>query len=314
MMETEPDVKAIFGEALDRPTAAERAAYLDEACRGDAALRGRVEDLPLAHGDAGGFLERPAVPTTIPAPGTRTEGAGTAVGPDEPLQEIGGGLRDAGAWRSLTGHRRPDAVREQRTGGLTAALPMTDVSRILLDIERGDAVAAERLLPLVYDELRKLAAQRLAREKPGQTLQATALVHEAYLRLVGGDQPRDWDGRRHFFAAAAEAMRRILIDRARHKHSRKAGGEYHRLELDAIEPAREEGDGDRLLALDEALQRLEAEDPRKAELVKLRFFAGLSAEQAAAALGVSLSTAEKDWAYARSWLRVAIDGKFGRRP
>jgi RNA polymerase sigma factor (TIGR02999 family) len=314
MMETEPDVKAIFGEALDRPTAAERAAYLHEACRGDAALRGRVEDLLLAHGDAGGFLERPAVPVTITAAGTGTEGAGTVIGPDEPPQEIGGGLRDAGAWRSLTGHRRPDAVWEQGTGGLTAGLPMTDLTHILLDIERGDAVAAERLLPLVYDELRRLAAQKLAQEQPGQTLQATALVHEAYLRLVGGDQPRDWDGRRHFFAAAAEAMRRILIDRARHKHSRKAGGGCRRLDLDDIEPAQEEADGDRLLALDEALRQLEAEDPRKAELVKLRFFAGLTAAQAAAALGVSTSTAEKDWAYARSWLRVAIDRISGRRP
>ncbi len=191
---------------------------------------------------------------------------------------------------------------------------MTDVTRILSAIEQGDPQAAAQLLPLVYDELRKLAAQRLAQEKPGQTLQATALVHEAYLRLVGGEQTQDWDGRRHFFAAAAEAMRRILIDRARHKQTRKAGGGRRRLDLDDIEPAPEEGDGDRLLALDEALRQLEAEDPRKAELVKLRFFAGLSAEQAAAALGVSTSTAEKDWAYARSWLRVAIDRMSGHRP
>jgi RNA polymerase sigma factor (TIGR02999 family) len=154
----------------------------------------------------------------------------------------------------------------------------------------------------------------MAQEKPGQTLQATALVHEAYLRLVGGDRTRDWDGRRHFFAAAAAAMRRILIDRARHKHNRKAEGGRRRLDLGDIEPAPDEADGDRLLALDEALRRLEAEDPRKAELVKLRFFAGLSAERAAAALGVSLSTAEKDWAYARSWLRVAIDRISDHRP
>jgi RNA polymerase sigma factor (TIGR02999 family) len=191
---------------------------------------------------------------------------------------------------------------------------MTDVTRILLDIEQGDPKAAEQLLPLVYDELRQLAARKLAHEKSGQTLQATALVHEAYVRLVGADPPRDWDGRGHFFAAAAEAMRRILIDRARHKQSRKAGGGRRRLDLDDIEPALEDRDGDRLLALDEALRRLESEDPRKAALVKLRFFAGLSAEQAAAALGVSLSTSEKDWAYARSWLRVAIDGPSGRRP
>jgi RNA polymerase sigma factor (TIGR02999 family) len=190
---------------------------------------------------------------------------------------------------------------------------MTDVTRILLDIEQGDPKAAEQLLPLVYEELRKLAARKLAQEEPGQTLQATALVHEAYLRLVGGDESRDWDGRRHFFAAAAEAMRRILIDRARHRQSQKAGGGRRRLDLSDFEPTLEEADGDRLLALDEALQQLEAEDPRKAALVKLRFFAGLSAEQAAAALGVSLSTAEKDWAYARSWLRVTIDRVSGHR-
>jgi RNA polymerase sigma factor (TIGR02999 family) len=191
---------------------------------------------------------------------------------------------------------------------------MNDVTRILSAIEQGDPQAAAQLLPLVYDELRKLAAQRLAQEKPGQTLQATALVHEAYLRLVGGEQTQDWDGRRHFFAAAAEAMRRILIDQARHKQTRKAGGGHRRLDLDDIEPALEEGNGERLLALDEALRQLEAEDSRKAELVKLRFFAGLTAEQAAAALGVSTSTAEKDWAYARSWLRVTIDRMSGHRP
>jgi RNA polymerase sigma factor (TIGR02999 family) len=188
---------------------------------------------------------------------------------------------------------------------------LTEVTRILSAIEAGDPHAAEQLLPLVYDELRKLAAQKLAQEKPGQTLQATALVHEAYMRLVGGEQTQDWDGRRHFFAAAAEAMRRILIDRARHKQSRKAGGGRRRLDLDDIEPALAEENGDRLLALDEALRQLEVEDPRKAELVKLRFFAGLTAEQAAAVLGVSTSTAEKDWAYARSWLRVAIDRMSG---
>jgi RNA polymerase sigma factor (TIGR02999 family) len=188
---------------------------------------------------------------------------------------------------------------------------MSDVTRILSAIEQGDPVAAGQLLPLVYDELRQLAAQKLAHEKSGQTLQTTALVHEAYLRLVGGEQARDWDGRRHFFAAAAEAMRRILIDRARHKQTRKAGGGRRRLDLDEIEPAVGEED-DRLLALDEALRQLEVQDPRKAELVKLRFFAGLTAEQAANALGVSTSTAEKDWTYARSWLRVTIDRMSGR--
>ncbi len=191
---------------------------------------------------------------------------------------------------------------------------MTEVTRILSAIEQGDPHAAEQLLPLVYDELRRLAAQKLAQEKPGQTLQATALVHEAYLRLVAGEKAPHWDGRGHFFAAAAEAMRRILIDRARHKQSRKGGGGRRRLDLDDIEPTLEEGNGERLLALDEALRQLEAEDPRKAELVKLRFFAGLTAKQAAAALGVSTSTAEKDWAYARSWLRVTIDRLGSNRP
>ena len=184
---------------------------------------------------------------------------------------------------------------------------MSEVTRILSAIEQGDPRAAELLLPLVYDELRQLAAQKLTHEQPGQTLQATALVHEAYLRMVGGEETQDWDGRRHFFAAAAEAMRRILIDRARHKQTHKAGGGRCRLDLDDIEPALEDQSGDRLLILDKALLELEAEDPRKAELVKLRFFAGLTTEQAAAILGVSTSTAEKDWAYARSWLRVAID-------
>ena len=203
-------------------------------------------------------------------------------------------------------------------GRPSAAGSMNDVTRILSAVAHGDPRAAEQLLPLVYDELRKLAAYRLARENPGQTLQATALVHEAYLRLVGPQDP-GWDGRGHFFAAAAEAMRRILIDRARHKQSGKAGGGRRRLDLDAIEPALEEADGDRMLALDEALRQLESEDPRKAALVKLRFFAGLSAEQAAAALGVSLSTAEKDRAYARARLRrgpglgACPDGRFPGR-
>ena len=191
---------------------------------------------------------------------------------------------------------------------------MADVTQILAAIEQGDPHAPEQLLPLVYDELRRLAAEKLAHEQPGQTLQATALVHEAYLRLVGAEKAQQWGSGGQFFAAAAEAMRRILNDRARHRQTRKAGGGRRRLDLDIIEPALEEENGDRLLALDEALQQLEAEDPRKAELVKLRFFAGLTAEQAAAALGVSTSTAEKDWAYARSWLRVAIDRMSGHRP
>ncbi len=190
---------------------------------------------------------------------------------------------------------------------------MSDVTHLLESAQAGDRKAAAELLPLVYDELRKLAAQRLVHEKPGQTLQATALVHEAYLRLVGAEKAPDWSSRGRFFAAAAEAMRRILIDRARHKQTKKAGGGRRRLDVDIIEPALGEENGDRLLALDAALRQLEVEDPRKAELVKLRFFAGLTAEQAAAALGVSTSTAEKDWAYARSWLRVAIDRMSGYR-
>jgi RNA polymerase sigma factor (TIGR02999 family) len=190
---------------------------------------------------------------------------------------------------------------------------MSDLTRILSAIEQGDPHATAQLLPLVYDELRQLAAQKLAQQKPGQTLQATALVHEAYVRLVDGKQAQHWDGRGHFFAAAAEAMRRILIDRARHKQTRKAGGGRHRLDLDDVDlPLADEVDED-LIALDEALRQLEAKDSRKAEVVKLRFFAGLTAEQVAEALGVSLSTVEKDWAYARSWLRVAIDRLSGSR-
>jgi len=188
---------------------------------------------------------------------------------------------------------------------------MGEVTRILNAIEAGDAQAARELLPVVYDELRKLAAQKLAHEKPGQTLDATALVHEAYLRLVGDQH---FTGRGHFFAAAADAMRRLLVDAARHKQTRKAGGEHRRLDFGDVEPALVDGEDDRLLALDDALRQLETDDPRKAELVKLRFFAGLTVEQAAAALGVSTSTAEKDWSYARSWLRVTIDRMSGHRP
>jgi RNA polymerase sigma factor (TIGR02999 family) len=182
---------------------------------------------------------------------------------------------------------------------------MADVTHILSAIERGEPQAAEQLLPLVYDELRKLAAQRLTQEKPGQTLQATALVHEAYLRLVGGDAARPWDGRGHFFAAAAEAMRRILVEQARRKKSLKAGGNLKRQELSEVEPALEAANLD-LLALDDALAKLKSKDPRKAELVKLRFFAGLTNEQAAAVLGIAASTADLDWAYAKSWLRAEM--------
>jgi RNA polymerase sigma factor (TIGR02999 family) len=182
---------------------------------------------------------------------------------------------------------------------------MTEVTLNLLAIEHGDPAAADRLLPLVYDELRKLAAQKLVKEKPGQTLQATALVHEAYLRLVDTDRPQHWSSRGHFFAAAAEAMRRILVENARRKKSLKAGGSHQRVDLADVEPAIE-GPGIDLIALDEALALLEAKDERKASLVKLRYFAGLTNEQAAQALGISTSTADNDWAYARSWLRLAM--------
>jgi RNA polymerase sigma factor (TIGR02999 family) len=195
---------------------------------------------------------------------------------------------------------------------VVAELPaMSDVTRILSQIESGDPSAAEQLLPLVYEELRKLAAVRLAQEKPGQTLQATALVHEAYLRLVGGgDREQSWDNRGHFFAAAAEAMRRILVDQARRKETIKAGGLNQRVELSAVEPAID-GPTIDLLALDDALKKLEEKDPRKAELIKLRFFAGLSNQQAAAVLGIAASNADLDWAYAKCWLRVEMSGKDG---
>jgi RNA polymerase sigma factor (TIGR02999 family) len=181
---------------------------------------------------------------------------------------------------------------------------MNDVTRLLSAIEHGDPQAAEALLPLVYQELRKLAALRLAREKPGQTLQATALVHEAYLRLVGGHDP-GWDGRGHFFAAAAEAMRRILVDAARRKASTKRGGGQDRRPLDEVQVATEEEAHD-LLALDDALSRLAETDPVAARLVQLRYFAGLTTEQAAEALGMSVRSAYSTWSYARSWLRRAI--------
>ena len=184
---------------------------------------------------------------------------------------------------------------------------MTDVTRILSAIEQGDPHAAEQLLPLVYDELRKLAAQRLAQEKPGQTLQATALVHEAYLRLVDAKEAQHWNSRGHFFAAAAEAMRRLLVDRARHKRSHKAGGGRARCDLDALEIALPEIPED-LLALDEALNKLAASDKKAADLVHLRFFAGLPLPEAARLLGISPRTADRLWAYARAWLHQEIRG------
>jgi RNA polymerase sigma factor (TIGR02999 family) len=182
---------------------------------------------------------------------------------------------------------------------------MTDVTRILFAIEQGDPHAAQELLPLVYDELRRLAAARLAQEKPGQTLEPTALVHEAYLRLVGPAGPRVYRDRCHFFAAAASAMRRILIDQARRKHTEKHGGRRLRRELPDLAAPQPD---DELLALNEALDQLAAEDPVKARLVELRYFAGLTNDQAADLLGISPSTADRHWAYARAWLQTAVRG------
>jgi RNA polymerase sigma factor (TIGR02999 family) len=182
---------------------------------------------------------------------------------------------------------------------------MSEVTRILSSIEQGDPTAAEQLLPLVYEELRQLAAQKLAQEKPDQTLQATALVHEAYLRLVGHGAEQSWNGRGHFFAAAAEAMRRILVESARRKKRGKHGGGRRRIDLEASCLATPDPQDD-VEALDEALGHFEALDPLAARLVKLRFFAGLSMPQAAEAMGVSLRTAERNWAYARTWLHRAM--------
>jgi RNA polymerase sigma factor (TIGR02999 family) len=189
---------------------------------------------------------------------------------------------------------------------------MSEVTRILSAIEQGDPHAAEQLLPLVYDELRKLAAHKLAHEKPGQTLQATALVHEAYIRLAGGPDAasgnqRRWEDRGHFFAAAAEAMRRILIDRAREKRSVKRGGDRRKLDIDAIDLATT-APPDHLLALDEALAKLARGDPAAAQLVKLRYFAGLTVEEAGKALGISTATAYRHWNYARAWLHAELRG------
>ena len=184
---------------------------------------------------------------------------------------------------------------------------MTEVTRVLAAIEQGDPHAAELLLPLVYEELRKLAAKRLARESPGQTLQATALVHEAYLRLVDPKDAKPWNGRGHFFGAAAEAMRRILVENARRKASLKHGGKMERGNLPEsklVAPAI----SDDLLALDEALSQLAQKDALAAELVKLRYFAGLTSEKAAEALGLSSTTADRTWAYARAWLQKKLKG------
>ena len=185
--------------------------------------------------------------------------------------------------------------------GPKSGVSMNDVTRILSEIEQGDTKAAEQLLPLVYHELRKLAGLKMAQEKPGQTLQATALVHEAYLRLVGSDSDRRWDSRGHFFAAAAEAMRRILVDAARRRAAQKRGGDQAQIPLADIPEASGDEPVD-LLTLDEALKKLERLHPDKAQVVKLRFFAGCSLEEMAEVLGMSRATAERKWAYARAWL------------
>ena len=188
------------------------------------------------------------------------------------------------------------------------SLVMSDVTRILSQIDAGVPRAAEQLLPLVYDELRRLAAAKLAQERPGQTLQATALVHEAYLRLVDVEQAKHWNSRGHFFGAAAEAMRRILVDQARRKQADKRGGRGRRIPLDAADiglasPA------DELLGIDDALTRLAAEDPQAAQLIQLRYFTGLSIEDAAEVVGISRSTAYEHWSYARVRLKSLFDGK-----
>lgn len=183
---------------------------------------------------------------------------------------------------------------------------MSDVTQILQQIEAGDTAAAEQLLPLVYHELRRLAAARMSAESPDHTLQATALVHEAYLRLVGGSQPQQWNGRGHFFAAAAEAMRRILVESARGRQRLKRGGGHERIDLGEAMLIADQSPG-MLLDIDEALSRLATEDSMAAQLVKLRFFAGLSIEECAAALGMSRTVAYDQWAYARAWLRCALE-------
>jgi RNA polymerase sigma factor (TIGR02999 family) len=185
---------------------------------------------------------------------------------------------------------------------------MDEVTSILSAIEQGDPQAADQLLPVVYDELRKLAAQKLAQEKPGQTLQATALVHEAYLRLVDTDKVQHWNSRGHFFGAAAEAMRRILVERARRKQAEKRGGRCQRVPLDDADSSYTPAE-DEVLAIDEALTRLAAEDPQAALLIQLRYFAGLSVEDAAAMVGLSRSSAYEHWAYARVRIRCLLDGE-----
>jgi RNA polymerase sigma factor (TIGR02999 family) len=224
---------------------------------------------------------------------------------------------DASTWHRLdpnTVRGQKLAIIQQRVGDaiiaqiliLGGALAVTDVTQILSRIESGDSGAAAQLLPLVYDELRKLAAARLAKEQPGQTLQPTALVHEAYVRLVDGETAQHWNSRGHFFGAAAEAMRRILVENWRRKNGPEAGGRHCRVDLTDVAMA--PGPDLNLVALSEALDRLQQQDPRAAELVKLRFFAGLTRNEAADVLGVSVATADNDWAYAKGWLKAELAG------
>jgi RNA polymerase sigma factor (TIGR02999 family) len=204
----------------------------------------------------------------------------------------------------------PEREISESRGGIISV--MTDVTQILSQIESGDPNAAEQLLPLVYEELRKLAAAKLAQEKPGQTLQATSLVHEAYIRLVDGEKAQHWNSRGHFFGAAAEAMRRILIMSARRRCAEKRGGGRGQIELDPSLLPDSERD-DRLVALDEALTRLEQQHPEKAQLVKLRFYSGLTIADAAAAMGISDTTADRHWAYARAWIQREVAAAGGSR-
>ena len=223
----------------------------------------------------------------------------------EHLHEVGRVGPSAG-FASNSGGRSASLNLVRRPLSFTSIWAMGEATRILCTIESGDPTAAEDLLPLVYAELRKLAALRLAQEKPGQTLQATALVHEAFLRLVDGEKVQQWSSRRHFFAAAAESMRRILVDNARRKRRPKLGGDRKRVEFDEACSFGEERI-DQLLSLHEALEKLERESPEKAELVKLRYFAGLSHQEAAMALGIARATADRYWAYARVFLYSAIE-------
>jgi RNA polymerase sigma factor (TIGR02999 family) len=231
----------------------------------------------------------------------RNESGRTTFQEVRPLKNLGGS-----GWGS-----GPAGMIESPAGGFSReTATMCDVTQILGKIEAGDPSAAEQLLPLVYEELRKLAAAKMAQEKPDQTLQATALVHEAYIRLVDTEKAQHWNSRGHFFAAAAEAMRRILVEQERHKRGVAAGGKHQRVTLSHVDPSFRE-DQLSVLALSDALDKLRGLDPRAAELVKLRFFAGLTRQQAADVLGVSVATVDNDWVYAKCWLQIELTGTAG---